>query len=151
MGSGAAEVWNWDGVMTLLSRLPPWLYSRVSGCHVRRRHASSAALDMDSRRDHPAEDTVGEERRLLLLEDAKTPLLDELMGPGPKRGRPRPGAGATWNGLPLDGTLSRRPGVRLPAAYMLWDREWEDVGDATPDPHLGLPWLVENVADVGVL
>ena len=55
-----------------------------------------------------------------------------------------------WNGLPPEGTLRRRPGVLEPA-YMLWDREWDELGDATPDPHRGLPWPVEKVADVGVL
>lgn len=52
---------------------------------------------------------------------------------------------------PLDGTLRRRPGVRLPGVYMLCAREWEDVGEAIVDVHRGLLWPVEKVADVGVL
>lgn len=85
MGRGAAGDWNWEGVTTLLSRLLPVLYSRVSGCHVRRRQASSALLDMDSRRDQPGPPAVGEDSRLLLPEGEKTAELGELMDPGAKR------------------------------------------------------------------
>lgn len=53
--------------------------------------------------------------------------------------------------MPPEGTLSRRPGVRDPVAYMLWDLEWDEMGDATPDPQRGLLWPVEKVAEVGVL
>lgn len=69
---------------------------------------------------------------------------------GPKTGRGRLLPSGDWNGFPPDGTLSRRPGVRLPA-YILCEREWDEVGDATPEPHRGLLWPVEKVADVGVL
>jgi hypothetical protein len=34
---------------------------------------------------------------------------------------------------------------------MLWDLEWEELGDATPEPQRGLPCPVEKVAEVGVL
>lgn len=116
MGSGAADVSNCDGVMTLLRRLPGALKSRLSGCQVRRRHASSAALDMDSLREKV--DPVGDDKRLPLGEE-KTPALDELIGPGPKRGRPSAPAGEAWNGLTPDGTLNLRPGVLVPVVYML--------------------------------
>jgi hypothetical protein len=48
--------------MTWLSRLVPLC---VSGCQVRRLHASSAALPMESRLDQPELDTVGDDNRLL--------------------------------------------------------------------------------------
>jgi len=53
--------------------------------------------------------------------------------------------------LAPDGTLRRRPGVLLPAEYMLCDLEWDVVGDAMPEAHRGLLCAVEKVADVGVL
>jgi len=34
---------------------------------------------------------------------------------------------------------------------MLWDREWDETGEATPEPHRGLPWPAEKVAELGVL
>jgi hypothetical protein len=45
--------------MTWLSLLAP-LYSRVSGCQVRRRHPSSATEDNESRLDHVDVDAVGD-------------------------------------------------------------------------------------------
>lgn len=136
--------------MTLLNLLPPALYSLLSGCQVRRRQASSAALDMDSRRDQPTEDTVGDEI-MLPVPGEKTPALEAFMAPAPKSGLPRARFCGEWNGFPAaEGTLSLLPGVRLPEAYMLWAREWTDAGDAMPD-HRGLLCPVENVPEVGVL
>jgi hypothetical protein len=131
--------------MTVLRRLPP-----LSGCHVRRRQASSAALDMESLRDQPEVEAVGEDSKLLLPGD-NAPELDEFRLPAPNAGRPRAAPWGDWNGLPPEGTLRRRPGVRMPGVYILCDRECEDEGDAIPDPHRGLFWPVEKVADVGVL
>lgn len=51
------------GVMTWFSLLVP-VRSRMSVCHVRLRHVSSAALLIDSRRDHPDGVTVGDDSRL---------------------------------------------------------------------------------------
>ena len=81
------------------------------------------------------------------------PLLEVFTGPGPKRGPRTLVPWGRWKGFPLaEGTLSRRPGVREPAAaYMLWEREWDEMGEATPEPQRGLPWPVEKVAEVGVL
>jgi len=115
MGRGAVVVWNWDGVMTLLRRLPPALYSLVSGCHVRRRQASSFELEMESRLDQPEVDAVGDDRRLPPFGE-RAAELEVFTTPGPKTGRPAAPWG-DWNGLPApEGTLSRRPGVRLPGA-----------------------------------
>ena len=75
--------------------------------------------------------------------------MEVLVEPGPKRGRPRLAPWGDWNGIP-PGTLRRRTGV-LPLAYMLWDLEWDDVGDAIAEPHRGLLCSVEKVAEVGVL
>ena len=59
MGGGALA--NCEGVMTSRNRLMPLLNSRLSGCQVRRRQASSATLDTESRLDQPlAFDTVGD-------------------------------------------------------------------------------------------
>ena len=54
----------------------------VSGCHVLRLNASSAALDTDSRRDHatdPVVDVVGLE--IILLEGENAPMFEEFIGP----------------------------------------------------------------------
>jgi len=133
--------------MTWLSLLEP-LKSRLSGCQVRRRQASSAALDAESRLDQFEFVEVGDSR--LLWAGEKAPLFDEFIPPGPNMGPRRLPPCGEWNGLPPDGTLSRRPGV-LDPAYMLCAREWDELGDATPEPQWGLFWPVEKVADVGVL
>lgn len=137
-----------DWLTTVLSWLGLPLKLRLSGCQVLRRQASSEALDVDSRRTDQAElDAVGEETKLLLVE--KTPALELFMVPGPNMGRPGMAWG-DWNGFAPDGTLSRRPGVRVPVEYMLCDRECVEEGEARPD-HRGLLWPVEKVAEVGVL
>ena len=98
----------------MLNRLPPALYSLVSGCHVRRRQASSFELEIESRRDQPDVDAVGEDSRLLGVGESNAEL-EAFIAPGPKMGRPTPCG--DWKGFPApDGTLSRRPGVRLPGA-----------------------------------
>jgi hypothetical protein len=58
--------------------------------------------------------------------------------------------GGPENGLPLEGTDSRRPlGVAPPQET---GREVEGTGDCIAEPNrLGLPLAVENVADVGVV
>jgi hypothetical protein len=73
--------------MTLLKRLLALvvlLKLLVSGCQVRRRHASSAALEMESRREKM--DEVGEASTLLAGE--KAPGFELFIPPGPKTGRP---------------------------------------------------------------
>lgn len=88
-GNGAGARLNWEGVMTWLKRLPPFGKLLLSGCHVRLRHASSATLVTESRRDHPeVVDVVGDASRLPLGDDRAAPL-DEFMDPCVKRGRPR--------------------------------------------------------------
>lgn len=138
---------NCDGVMTWLSRLAP-LNSRVSGCHVRLRQPSSAKDDVESLLDQVDVDVVGDASKLP-CDGENAPALDELRVEEPNMGPLLLGPWGDWNGLPPDGTLSRRPGVREPA-YMLWDREWDEPGDMT-GPQRGLFWPVEKVADVGVL
>lgn len=137
-------------MITWLSLLVPLC---VSGCQVRRLQASSAALPIESRLDHPEFEAVGDESKLLWLGEY-APLFGTLSPAGPKWGPRRLPPWGDWNGLPPegppDGTLRRRPGVLEPA-YMLCDRECEELGDATPEPQRGLPWPVENVAEVGVL
>lgn len=148
MGRGTGEGVSWDGVMTWFNRLPP-VNSRLSGCHVRRRQASSAVLEMDSRLDQLALEVVGDDRRPLLSVE-NPPAPGELIMPGPKPGLPTLIPCGEWNGLLPEGTLNRRPGVLEPA-YMLWDRECDEIGEATPEPHLGLLCSVEKVAEIGVL
>lgn len=107
--------------MTWLSRLAP-LYSRVSGCQVRLRHASSATDDTESRLGQPPLDTVGDARRPPGGAGEKAPLFDVLSPEGPKGPR-WTGPCGDWKGLPPDGTLRRRPGVLEPLLYMLCDLE----------------------------
>ena len=90
---------------------------------MRRRQASSAWLDVESRRDQPDAAEVGDANMLPLPGESVT----EGIGPGPKTGRPRLAPMGDWKGLPPDGTLNLRPGVRLPGAYMLCERECEEV------------------------
>lgn len=117
-GGGLGEVW----LVTVLSWLG-LLNPRLSGCHVLRRQGSSDTLETDSRRaDHPEVETVGDETRLL-PEGEKAPLLEVLIGPGAKTGRPKGMPWGVWKGFTPDGTLSRLPGVRAPAEYMLCDLE----------------------------
>jgi hypothetical protein len=72
--------------------------------------------------DQPDVDTVGEETRLLLGE--KAPLLELFIAPCPPNiGRPGFRPCGAWKGFTPEGTLRRRPGVRVPGVYMLWDRE----------------------------
>lgn len=114
---------------------------------MRRLHASSLLLETESRLDdQPEVDEVGDGTR---LEPAggKAAGCELFIWAGPNMGLP----GAVWNGFALEGTLSRRPGVRLPALYILCERAWDDVGEAIPDAHRGLLCAVENVAEVGVL
>lgn len=120
--------------MTLLRRLLVLAAAKLleSGCHVRRRQASST-LAMESRREKMEE--VGEASTLGAGD--KAPGLELLIGPGPKSARPRFAPWGDWKGLPPDGTLRRRPGVRDPA-YMLCERECDEDGDAIPEPHFGL-------------
>jgi hypothetical protein len=139
---------NWDGVITWFNRLAP-LKSLVSGCHVRRLQASSDGFDMESLRTELAVDAVGE-ARTLDRPGEKVPEFDVFRPAGPKWGPRIFAPCGDWNGLPPDGTLSRRPGV-LDPAYILWERECDEIGDATPEPHRGLVWPVEKVAEVGVL
>lgn len=73
-----------------------------------------------------------------------------LKPPGPSSGPLEPGPWGDWKGFPPEGTLSRRPGVREPATYMLCDLVWDEPGDIM-GPHLGLFCPVEKVAEVGVL
>jgi len=146
-GSESVGGGNWEGVTTWFSRLVPlW----VSGCQVRRLHASSAALPTESRLDQPEVDTVGDDSKLLWLGEY-APLFGTLRPGGPNTGPRRLPPCGDWNGFPPEGTLNRRPGVLEPVAYMLWDLECDELGDATPEPQRGLPCPVENVADVGVL
>lgn len=78
--------------MTWLNRLPGFAKLLLSGCHVLLRHASSAALGTDSRRDHPeAVDIVGEPS-MLPVGEASAPLFEVFKVPGPNSGRPRPPA-----------------------------------------------------------
>lgn len=88
---------------------------------------------------------------MLPIDGDRAPLFDVLTLPGPKSGRLWPALGDVVKGYPLDGTLRRRPGVRVPCVYMLWERECDEMGEATPEPQRGLFWPVEKVADVGVL
>lgn len=63
---GAGFGWIWPGVRTLLRWLVFVLKFLVSGCQVRRRQASSALDDVESRRpDQPEVGVVGEARWLL--------------------------------------------------------------------------------------
>lgn len=134
--------------MTWLSLLAP-LYSRVSGCQVRLRHASSVLEEVESLLDQVDVGVVGDVSKLLLFCCGENgPALGEPRA-GPKTGGRTPWPWGDWNGLLLDGTLKRRLGV-LDPAYMLCERECELAGDMT-DPHRGLFWPVENVAEVGVL
>ena len=152
MGKGCGLDWNCVRVMTLLRLLLELglKLSRVSGCQVRRLHASSAALPTESRLDQPEVDTVGDDSKLLWLGEY-APLFGTLRPGGPNTGPRRLPPCGDWNGFPPEGTLNRRPGVLEPVAYMLWDLECDELGDATPEPQRGLPCPVENVADVGVL
>ena len=54
-----------------------------------------------------------------------------------------------WKGFAPEGTESRRFGVLPPNRPTL--RDTVEIGDPRADPLLGLPGLVEKVADVGVL
>lgn len=54
--------------MTWLSRLPGLVKLLLSGCQVLLRQASSAMLLVESRRDHPEVDVVGEASKLPLGE-----------------------------------------------------------------------------------
>lgn len=118
MGGGAFGRTE-DWLTTVLSWLGCPLGLRLSGCQVRRRHASSDMLEIDSRRDHCGAGAFGDETRLPLA-DGKAPPFEEFTGPGPgpgpNIGRPRVRVGGDWNGFAPDGTLSRRPGVRVPVA-----------------------------------
>lgn len=144
-GGGFARTADW--LTTVLSWLGLPLKLRLSGCQVLRRQASSAALEVDSRRtDQPEEDAVGDDTRLLLAGE-KTPALELFMEPGANMGRPGKACG-DWNGLPPAGTLSRR--ARASVLYRLCDLECVDEGEANAD-HRGLLWPVEKVAEVGVL
>lgn len=109
------ELWNCEGVMTLLNRLVAFATAKLleSGCHVRLRQASSAALLIESRREKTVD--VGDAITLMEGESG----LDTFMEAGPKRGRFEVITWGDWKGFPADeGTLSRRPGVRDPV-YML--------------------------------
>jgi hypothetical protein len=149
-GFGPIEDWvttlfSWLGLTTLKL----WL----SGCHVRRLQASSATLlAVEPRRlDHPAVEVVGE-ATMEAFGGAKATLCELLRGPAPPN-MGLPGAfwkTPDWNGFGAEGTLSRRPGVREPDVYMLWERECEDAGDIIPGTHLGLVCPVEKLDDVGV-
>lgn len=115
---------------------------------MRLRHASSAADDVESLLDQVDVDEVGDANRVF-CDGESAPALDELSVEWPKPGTLTPGPCGDWNGLLLEGTLRRRPGVLEPA-YMLCDREWGVPGDMT-DPHRGLFCPVEKVEEVGVL
>ena len=65
-GSGGGS--SWDDVMTWLSRLPGLVKLLLSGCQVLLRHASSATLLIESRRDQPEVEVVGEPSILALGE-----------------------------------------------------------------------------------
>lgn len=125
---------------------------RLSGCQVRRRHASSGLLDIDSRLAQGPVDAVGELTRLLFAGE-KTPAFEAFIAPGPNIGRPMCRPWGDWKGFAPDGTLRRRPGVLVPAEYMLsaCELEWDRVGDVIPEAHRGLVCPVEKVAEVGVL
>lgn len=85
-GGGFGPTADW--LTTELNWLGLPLKPRLSGCQVRRRQASSAALEKDSRRaDQPDEDTVGEETRLPFAGE-KVPTLELLTGPGPNPALP---------------------------------------------------------------
>lgn len=106
---------------------------------------------MESLLDQVCVEAVGDDKRLPFPGENGAPW-GESIGPGPKCGLPKLAPSGDWNGLPPpDGTLSRRPGVLEPPTYMLCDRECEEAGEATPEPHLGLVCSVEKVAEVGVL
>ena len=83
------------------------------------------------------------------LDEENRPPLEAFGGPEPSN-TGLPGAW-DWKGSAADGTLRRRPDVRDPEVYMLWERECEVVGEARPGPHRGLPCPIENVDEVGVL
>lgn len=149
-GSGGPG-WNWPGVTTLLR----WLLElgwkpRLSGCQVRRLQASSAAEDVESRRPDQADDGVGGEPRILLPAGEKGATFGLFTAFGAKITRLTGVPWGDWKGLAPDGTLSRRPGVRAPDEYMLWDLECEVAGDAMTEFQRGLLWPVEKVAEVGV-
>lgn len=111
-GSGAATgLSNCDGVTTLLKRLLGLTALKLveSGCQVRRRQSS--VCEVDSRLEENTED-VGDPIILLLGENGG--WLEAFGGTGPNRGRPRLVPWGDWNGIPPDGTLSRRPGVLWP-------------------------------------
>lgn len=142
-GFGLMELW----LATLLS----WfcVYMRLSGCQVRLLQ-SSDALEVESRRAERPVDRVGDVTTGPGA-DVKTPLLALLTGAGPNMGRAGRGPGGDWKTWTAEGTLKRRPGVRAPLdEYMLWERECDVAGEAMPDAQRGLPWPVENVAEVGV-
>jgi hypothetical protein len=124
------------------------LILRLSGCQVLRRQSLS---DNDSLRDHWEVAEVGDEG-IPLLVGGGAPTFEALAGPGlgPNIIGLPPVAPGDWNGLFPEGTLKRRPGVREPVVYMLWDREWEVAGEETPGPHRGLLCPVKNVEEVGV-
>lgn len=62
-GKGSWGALICEDVMTWLKRLPGLVKLLLSGCQVLLRHASSALLVTDSRRDHPlAVDVVGDAR-----------------------------------------------------------------------------------------
>ena len=84
-GGGLGRTVDW--LTTALSWLGCALTVLLSGCQVRRRQASSGLLDMDSRRDQPEVDAVGDDIRLLLAGE-KPPALEAFMEPGPNIGRP---------------------------------------------------------------
>jgi hypothetical protein len=91
MGGGGLGRTDW--LTTLLRWL--WLagntYERLSGCHVRLRQASSAALEVESlRADHPEVDAVGDEIRLPFAGEYG-PVFEVLIALGPYMGRMAPG------------------------------------------------------------
>lgn len=82
-GAGFSRADDW--VTTVLSWLGFPLMLLLSGCHVRRRQASSGLLDIESRRDQF--ETVGEDT-ILPLAGEKAPIFEAFIEPGPNGGRP---------------------------------------------------------------
>ena len=116
-GGGFGRTVDWLTTALSWLGLPPKL--RLSGCHVLRLQASSATLDVESRRDHPdAVEAVGDDTRLL-LDGEKAPTCEVFSGAAPNRCLAGGGPVVEWKGLAPEGTLRRRPGVRVPALYAL--------------------------------
>lgn len=145
IGAGAFG-WMLSAFATLLRVLVGALKFRESGCHVLLRHASSCAFDDTESRLLPHA-VVGDVMTVLPGEKAG---FDALMPWGTMTVWPTTAPGGPWKGCAPEGTLRRRPGAIRLSVNMLWDRECEVVGDAIADQR-GLLWLVEKVADVGVL